>query len=232
MSVIIHLVRHGQASFGAANYDLLSKVGMRQAELYADHAARLSMRFSACYTGNMVRHRQTALPLSVQPETPPLTVLSEFDEFDAGTVWNHEVSRMIAADPEVAADVAKCLTDKKAFARLFEKMMLAWARGEIDPGVGENWRAFTKRVRDGLKKVAEENAQARHVAVFTSAGPVSAAMQAVLGLSEEKTMELAFAVRNASVTRIKASSRGLFLLGFNDTAHLEITGDKSLLTLR
>ncbi len=225
--MIIHLVRHGQASFGAENYDLLSPLGERQARLFAEHAGRLSTAFDAIVTGNMVRHRQTAEPMGARTGVYP-----EFDEFDAGAVWNHEMARMIREDPAVAADMQAVLTDRLAFARVFEKMMRRWAKGEIDPKVGENWRAFLDRVRRGIERVVAEHAGARHVAVFTSAGPVAAAMRLVLDISDEKTMEIAFAVRNASVTRLRAGSGNLALLGFNDTAHLEITGDKTLLTLR
>ncbi|HCT4576619.1 TPA: histidine phosphatase family protein, partial [Pseudomonas aeruginosa] len=33
----IYLIRHGQASFGADDYDVLSPTGIRQAEILGDH---------------------------------------------------------------------------------------------------------------------------------------------------------------------------------------------------
>ncbi|NDB25614.1 MAG: histidine phosphatase family protein, partial [Gammaproteobacteria bacterium] len=37
----IHLIRHGQASFGAADYDRLSSLGEQQVEHLRDHYARI-----------------------------------------------------------------------------------------------------------------------------------------------------------------------------------------------
>ena len=36
----IYLIRHGQASFGAENYDVLSPLGYRQSEALGDYLAR------------------------------------------------------------------------------------------------------------------------------------------------------------------------------------------------
>src|SRR5262249_38748750 len=56
----IYLVRHGQASFGAADYDCLSPLGEKQA---ARLGAALKLRvpsLKAAWCGGMKRHRQTA----------------------------------------------------------------------------------------------------------------------------------------------------------------------------
>ena len=37
----IYLIRHGQASFGADDYDVLSPLGVRQAEVLGDHLAHV-----------------------------------------------------------------------------------------------------------------------------------------------------------------------------------------------
>ena len=56
----IYLVRHGQASFGAENYDKLSELGFKQAVLLGEYWKRRDMSFDAIYMGDMVRHRETA----------------------------------------------------------------------------------------------------------------------------------------------------------------------------
>ena len=38
----IYLIRHGQASFGADDYDVLSPTGIRQAEILGDHLLNLT----------------------------------------------------------------------------------------------------------------------------------------------------------------------------------------------
>jgi len=41
----IFLIRHGQASFGAENYDVLSPLGHQQSEALGDHLGQLGTRF-------------------------------------------------------------------------------------------------------------------------------------------------------------------------------------------
>jgi len=54
------LVRHGQASFGAASYDVLSEVGYRQAELTALELRRRGARVECVVAGTLARQRDTA----------------------------------------------------------------------------------------------------------------------------------------------------------------------------
>ena len=56
----IYLIRHGQASFGADDYDVLSATGVRQAEVLGEHLASLGLRFDRCVAGDLRRQRHTA----------------------------------------------------------------------------------------------------------------------------------------------------------------------------
>src|SRR6202012_6107391 len=54
------LVRHGQASFGARNYDELSATGERQGTVLGEHWRRCGRGFDAAWSGEMVRQKVTA----------------------------------------------------------------------------------------------------------------------------------------------------------------------------
>lgn len=56
----IYLIRHGQASFGADDYDVLSPTGIRQAESLGKHLAALDLSFVRCLSGSLQRQRHTA----------------------------------------------------------------------------------------------------------------------------------------------------------------------------
>ena len=56
----IYLIRHGQASFGAANYDQLSNKGEQQATLLGQYFAKILKEQPYVYAGTMQRHQQTA----------------------------------------------------------------------------------------------------------------------------------------------------------------------------
>ncbi len=60
----IYLIRHGQASFGADDYDVLSPTGIRQAEILGDHLLNLGVRFDRVLSGGLRRQQHTPAPPS------------------------------------------------------------------------------------------------------------------------------------------------------------------------
>jgi broad specificity phosphatase PhoE len=72
----------------------------------------------------------------------------------------------------------------------------------------------------------------RKIIIFTSGGPISAAVQHALGLTDSKAIEISWQIMNASVTRFKYNSRGMMLSVFNDITHIEMEKDKDLITYR
>ena len=55
----LYLVRHAQASFGAADYDQLSALGERQSLRLGEYFAGKGLVFEAVITGSLRRHAQT-----------------------------------------------------------------------------------------------------------------------------------------------------------------------------
>ncbi len=55
----LYFVRHGQASFGADDYDQLSALGRSQAEALGAHWAARGVTFNAVFRGTLKRHQQT-----------------------------------------------------------------------------------------------------------------------------------------------------------------------------
>ena len=55
----LYLVRHGQASFGADDYDQLSDLGQRQSQRLGEYFAGKGLQFEAVLTGTLKRHAQT-----------------------------------------------------------------------------------------------------------------------------------------------------------------------------
>ena len=84
----VYFVRHGQASFGSDNYDLLSEKGPQQARLLGDHFSAQDMQFDHIITGDMVRHRETAEGIceGLGIADRSFEVLPELNEFDFHSV--------------------------------------------------------------------------------------------------------------------------------------------------
>ena len=55
----LYLVRHAQASFGAANYDQLSDLGHKQSRWLGDYMGMRGLKFDTLVVGDMVRHHET-----------------------------------------------------------------------------------------------------------------------------------------------------------------------------
>ena len=58
----IYLIRHGQASFGADDYDVLSPTGIRQAEILGDHLLNLGVRFDRVQRRCAARQARSPAP--------------------------------------------------------------------------------------------------------------------------------------------------------------------------
>ena len=79
----LYLVRHGQASFGAEDYDQLSALGRQQAVRLGEHWRARGLGFDAVITGTLRRHTQTlegiAEGLQAMPQVLQLPGLNEYD---------------------------------------------------------------------------------------------------------------------------------------------------------
>jgi broad specificity phosphatase PhoE len=232
----IYFIRHAQASFGDEDYDHLSELGFRQARVLGDYLALLGMKFQAFYSGEMERQTGTAemvMPLLQEDnKESELHVTAELNECGSRAIIRAQISDMMREDPSISEDWNRFYTDMRSFQLIFERAMLRWISGSCDiPGI-ETWKAFIKRVRAGVKNIMEVNGQKKRVAVFTSAGPISAVMQMALGLSNEETILLSYQIRNTSVSVFKYRDNKFSLSSFNSVAHLESQNEEGLITYR
>lgn len=80
-----YLVRHGQASFGAKNYDKLSELSHQQARWLGEYFTARSITFSQAFMGDMVRHRETTQDIvDGLSQLPVVRVDDGFNGFDIG----------------------------------------------------------------------------------------------------------------------------------------------------
>jgi broad specificity phosphatase PhoE len=228
----IHLIRHGQASFGTDNYDRLSDLGKRQARVLGEHFRLAGIGFSRVARGQMVRHRQTmdeCLDVMGMQATPWIS--ASFNEFDHEEVVarfrpefaDHETLRQFLAEQERPA---------AAFQIIFDQAMRRWLSGRHDDEYKESWSHFRQRCIDGFQTLLRNAGGSEHIAVFTSGGPVSIIAQHLLGVPDEHVLKLNYAMINASVTRVLYNDVRVSLSSFNAWSHLESAGDPGLVTYR
>ncbi len=233
----LYFIRHGQASFGSDNYDLLSPKGVLQARILGQHLAGLGVKFDALYSGHMDRQKQTARQVMMAYAEKKIFLPDPvndkaWDEVDSKLIWDAQVGMMVKEEPGLLDELNRDRHDKKAFQKVFSRVMDRWVSGDFDaPGL-VTWKGYQNRVVQGLNRLVQTGGPSRRIAVFSSGGPISTVVQAALGLSNAKALEILWQVMNASVTRLKYEGRHMSLSGFNDITHLELKGDRTLITYR
>jgi broad specificity phosphatase PhoE len=227
----VYLVRHGQASFGAEDYDVLSEQGRLQARVLGEALAQRLPALDAVLMGTHRRHHETALAcLQALPGAPEPLALDEFDEFDHEEVLLRFAPRF--ADRQVlAAELAAASDPRRAFQDVFSAAVARWAGGGHDPDYRETWSSFRARCSAAMDQAAAAMGPARTVLVFTSGGVIGAVAQALLGLSDPQTFRLTWTLANCGVTKVVCGSRERYLSTLNEHVHFE-GARRSLLTYR
>jgi broad specificity phosphatase PhoE len=206
----ILLVRHGQASFGSADYDALSPLGFEQSRLLGGALADRGIGVASVVHGSMRRHQETAETCAVAAGWSASVQVDEgWNEFDFLSV--------LAAHPQPVEGEPT----KAEFQRWFEVATAAWIAGEDRP-YAETFAGFAARVDAAVERTVAL-AAAGDVAVFSSGGPVAWAVATLLvdGGSTDLWTRLNRMMVNSALTRLITGSRGLNLLSYNEQSHLD-----------
>jgi broad specificity phosphatase PhoE len=227
------LVRHGQASFGARNYDELSAIGERQGVLLGEHWARCGARFDAAWSGDMERQKVTAARAFAALGAPdmPVTVDTAFNEFDHTSLIRAYLPLVAKEHPQFAVNPRSLFSDSATFQRLFDLIVACWiSEREGAAPVAESWEAFQSRCADGIARIAASGVE--RAVVFTSGGYITATLRAALDLDATQAFRLNWEILNASVHTFELGGGALALQRFNEVAHLEVLQDSGLFTFR
>lgn len=226
----LFLVRHGQASFLERNYDKLSAKGEEQARILGKYWAELHFGFDRVYSGPRVRQRETAriagdVYKAAGLPWPEPAVLQEFDEFQAELVMERSLPELVETDSGIRTmhDAFKNARTRpeqfKTFQDIFEVIIGRWAAGKLPLEGIEPWADFNSRVQRGLAALSANGSGGQNIAIFSSGGPVGAAMQRALDLSTEATLKAAWMVRNCSFSEFLFSPGRFTLSTYNATPH-------------
>ena len=215
----IYLVRHGQASFGKANYDKLSDLGAQQAYWLGDYFKQRETQFDAVFMGDMVRHRETqeGIANGIQSKAyclPDVQTNSALNEFNFQAVAAAYLERFPEQKVPEGAPASE-------YYRLLRKAMLAWSKDELEHGLlDETWKTFEGRVSGMLEQL--QHSDAKRVLVVSSGGAIAMMLKQILGYSDETVINMNLQIRNTSFSQCFANPRGLHLNNFNSVPHLDV----------
>ncbi|MFZ2388733.1 MAG: histidine phosphatase family protein [Polaromonas sp.] len=217
----LYLVRHGQASFGADDYDLLSPLGQRQSVRLGEYFKYKGLTFEAAMTGTLTRQRQTfsgiCEGMGIAMEATPWAGLNEYDSAALiGAIYPHKLEK--PDTPELY----------KHHFRLLRDGLAQWMAGVVSPQGMPSYNDFAAGVTgalDYIRKHYEGN-----VLLVSSGGPIATAVGQVLSTSPETTIELNMRIRNSSVTEFAFTPRRHTLVTYNTLPHLDAPEHASWVT--
>lgn len=228
---VLTLIRHGQASFFADNYDQLSELGERQSRALGEYWARRGLKFDEVYTGPRVRQRHSAeLAVASARQAgqacPDPVVLQDLDEYDLKGLTRLLAPELCRKDSAFAQVVERHLRSEgpermRDFQGMFEPLLLYWQSGTAAEQNMETWLAFRGRVQRAIRQFQENGGNGRRVAVFTSGGFIGSAVQFALAAPDRTALELHWRLRNGSVTEFAFTRDRFSLDSFNTVPHLD-----------
>jgi broad specificity phosphatase PhoE len=212
---VLLLVRHGQASFGGDDYDVLSELGFEQARLLGARLARLAAPVDAVLSGRLRRQRETVQGIceTLGYDASLAQVQRELDEYD--------MRPAMADDPAVFRFSPGSAAARARANEALDLALERWVAGSPPDGGtpdGETFAAFTERVGGVLAGAAERPGVTLAV---TSGGVISAVAAELLGLDTRSWVKLNRCIVNTSVSKVLFGRSGRTLVSLNDHAHLE-----------
>jgi broad specificity phosphatase PhoE len=211
----LYLVRHGQASFGADDYDNLSPLGHRQSVRLGEYLAAKGLTFDAVLVGTLKRHAQTLAGIQEGMKSAYNGLqwpgLNEYD--------SHAVISAVHPQPLTKPDTPELYRNHF---RILRDALTQWMNGVTSPVGMPSYADFQKGVTGALDHVrTHHGAQSGNVLMVSSGGPISTAVGHILGTTPEMTIELNLRIRNSSITEFNVNPKRHTLVTYNTLPHLD-----------
>ena len=217
----LYLVRHGQASFGAEDYDQLSALGYQQSVQLGQYFRQKGVAFDAALCGTLRRQQQTFAAIC-EGGALELTALAwpGLNEFDSAaviaTVHPHPLEK--PDTPELYRHHFRLLRDG----------LTQWMNGVVNPSGMPSYQEFKAGVVSALDHV-RKNCDG-NVLLVSSGGPIATAIGHILGTQPETTIELNMRIRNSAITEFAFNAKRHTLVTYNTLPHLEHADHASWIT--
>ncbi|MEM6336882.1 MAG: histidine phosphatase family protein [Bacteroidota bacterium] len=236
MSVLL-LARHGQTLLFSEDHDQLSPAGVEQARAMGAYWATLGLGFDRVLVGPKRAHRQTyeaaraAFKAASNQPLPEANMLPGFNDHQGEQVFRAVVPTLDNGKEMMErfgrAFLRGDLPMRRTWMEAYVRVSRRWMNGELPADRFESWTAFRARVGRTLDTLKTSTGPRDRILVFTSAGPVAAALGHAFNLDDETVLKLSWTTRNASLTEFFLSQDELSLSSFNATPYLN---DQKLLT--
>ena len=214
---LVFLARHGQASFGTADYDRLSDLGRQQSRWLGEYFSGRGLNFTRVVAGTLRRQRETARELlAAMKSATPIEEHAGLDEYHGEALY--------AAHTEGRNPLDHQRDDYRDYWRTMKAGMHRWAAGEL-AGVPESWAQFGERTRAALATASAGLKRDDCALLVSSGGAISRAMVDILGAPGSTGVEFNLQFRNAGFCELIVAASGARqayrLVAFNAIPHLD-----------
>lgn len=211
----LYLVRHGQASLGAADYDQLSPLGVRQSQQLGRYFQQKNISFEAVLTGTLRRHAQTYEGIA--------TGMGDTSKVNTVLPWpglnEYDSEALLASVPRPAPLLHPTTPEGfKQHFRLLRDGLKRWMQGESSPVGMPTWVDFQQGVTRALDHVCTH--YQGNVLLVSSGGPIATALSHVLSAPVATTIDLNMRIRNSAVSELSFTRTRHSLITFNTLPHL------------
>ncbi len=208
----LYLVRHGQASFGAADYDRLSGLGAQQCAQLGTWMHDRGLRFDGVLRGTLVRHRQSLEAMAgALPGLPEAVEWPGLNEYDSEAV----VRAVFQGELPPATDAV----GYRRHFRLLREGLARWMDGTVQPQGMPTWIEFVYGVTSALDHVRSQFEG--NVLLVSSGGPIATAVAQVLSAPASTVIELNLRIRNSALTEFAFTPKRHMLVTYNTVPHLD-----------
>ena len=198
------VIRHGQASFGQDNYDVLSDLGHQQSEAVGALLRDLNWVPDRLVTGTLKRQKDTLSSMGFEQEPEEHAGLNEYDFADL-------------LNARFKGDVPDLFKgDRKVHFRTLKETVYEWQDDAFD-GAAETYGAFAQRV-EAARQFATDT-DAKRVLVISSGGVIGQMTSVALDAPKREMMNLNLQIKNTAMTRFMFSGTAFSLHEFNTTPH-------------
>jgi broad specificity phosphatase PhoE len=219
---LLFLVRHGQASFGSADYDRLSDLGRRQSRWLGEYFEERGVRFKRVVAGTLKRQQDTASEiLAGMHAGVPIETHAGLDEYNGEALYRAHTGGRDVLEHQHA--------DYRDYWRTLKTAMHAWAAGTLT-GTPETWSEFGVRTRAALAHACAAAARDDAILIVSSGGAISRAVIDIIHAPGATAIEFNLQFRNTGVCELIAGSDATRLVSFNTLPHLERAARRASIT--
>jgi broad specificity phosphatase PhoE len=219
----LYLVRHGQASFAAANYDRLSGLGRRQSAWLGEYFAERGIEFSRVVCGTLERQRETARAI-IAAMGASLSAAEHpgWNEYSGEALYRAYLG-------DEWAD-ARAKGDVRSVYRTIKAALADWSDGKLQGPLPETWQGFGERIAAAMQSACAGLPADANVLAATSGGAIGRAIADLLQAPAQTAIELNLQFRNSGFCEIFFSPRSMRLISFNCVPHLERSDRREAIT--